>query len=128
MSMHTIGAILETMKQRRQSAENITFGMGGELLQKINRDTMQFAMKASAAMVDGLWRDVYKDPITDSGKRSKRGRLALIPYDGSVKTIREQDLGERENLLRTVFKDGELFIEDDFDTIRARANDTQFIN
>jgi nicotinic acid phosphoribosyltransferase len=52
--------------------------MGGELLQKVNRDTQKFAMKASAACVNGEWRDVYKDPITDSGKRSKKGRLALV--------------------------------------------------
>ena len=37
--------------------------------------------------VDGEWRDVYKDPITDSGKVSKKGR-----FDG----------------LKVVFKNGEL--------------------
>lgn len=78
VSLQTIEAILDGMKLRKQSAENIAFGMGGELLQKVNRDTMKFAMKASAAKVDGLWRDVFKDPVTDSGKRSKKGRLAVI--------------------------------------------------
>lgn len=31
------------------SADNIAFGMGGQLLQIVNRDTNKFAMKASAA-------------------------------------------------------------------------------
>lgn len=61
------------------SADNIAFGMGGALLQMVNRDTQKFAMKCSAAYVDGKWVDVFKDPVTDKGKRSKRGR-----FDGMV--------------------------------------------
>ncbi|WHI45331.1 nicotinate phosphoribosyltransferase [Microbulbifer sp. VAAF005] len=122
ISLHTIEGILSAMKARKQSAENISFGMGGELLQKVNRDTMRFAMKASAVRVDGLWRDVYKDPATDSGKRSKRGRLALINRtDGKPYTIREQDIGGRNNLLETVYRNGKLLIEQDLETIRERA-------
>ncbi|WP_444928720.1 nicotinate phosphoribosyltransferase [Microbulbifer sp. SSSA002] len=122
ISLHTIEAILSAMKVRKQSAENISFGMGGELLQKVNRDTMKFAMKASAVRVNGLWRDVYKDPATDSGKRSKKGRLALVyRQDGTPYTIREQDIGDRTNLLETVYRNGQLLIEQNLEAIRARA-------
>ncbi|GAB2884296.1 hypothetical protein ACCI51_09940 [Microbulbifer echini] len=40
VSRHTIGNILATMKAQKQSAGNIAFGMGAELLQKIKRGTM----------------------------------------------------------------------------------------
>jgi nicotinamide phosphoribosyltransferase len=97
----TIEAILVEMTARGLSADNIAFGMGGELLQKVNRDTQKFAMKASAVCVNGNWRDVFKDPITDSGKRSKKGRLALVKNsEGQYQTIREQDLGQQQNQLR----------------------------
>lgn len=123
ISQQMIEAILEAMKQQKQSAENIGFGMGGELLQKSNRDTMQFAMKASAAKVDGQWRDVFKDPVTDHGKRSKKGRLAVIrAASGELKTIRVQDLGAEKNLMVPVFKNGKLLQEYNFDEIRERAN------
>ncbi len=122
ISQQTIEAILEAMKQRKQSAENIAFGMGGELLQKINRDTMKFAMKASAAKVAGLWRDVYKDPVTDQGKRSKKGRLAVVRgTTGEIKTIRREDLGQRENLLVPVFRNGKLLRDYAFEEVRQRA-------
>lgn len=122
ISQQTIEAILEAMKQRKQSADNIAFGMGGELLQKVNRDTMKFAMKASAAKVEGIWRDVYKDPVTDKGKRSKKGRLAVIYNEqGNAKTVREQDLGQRVNILKTVFKNGKVVREYNFDQVRANA-------
>lgn len=122
ISQQTIEAILEAMKLRKQSAENIAFGMGGELLQKINRDTMRFAMKASAAKVGGLWRDVYKDPITDTGKRSKKGRLAVVETDnGVLTTVRKQEIGQRNNLLVPIYKNGHLLHEYNFNEIRNRA-------
>ena len=121
ISVETIRRILGMMKVRRLSAANITFGMGGELLQKLDRDTLKFAMKASAVRVDGQWRDVFKDPVTDSGKRSKRGRLALVLEAGEYTTVREAELAERENLLQTVFRNGELLLETDFESIRQRA-------
>jgi len=122
ISQQTIEAILTAMKQRKLSAENVAFGMGGELLQNINRDTMQFAMKASAAKVGGLWRDVYKDPVTDKGKRSKKGLLSVIKDDnGEYKTIRRQDLGKRQDLLVPVFRNGDLIVDHKFEDVRERA-------
>lgn len=123
ISLASIEAILVEMERRGLSAENVAFGMGGELLQKINRDTQKFAMKASSACVDGVWRDVFKDPVTDAGKRSKRGRLALIRNaEGRLETVREDQLDGRNNLLRTVYRNGELLVEDNLATVRARAN------
>lgn len=122
ISLQSMEQILEAMKAREQSADNIAFGMGGELLQKVNRDTQKFAMKASAVQVNGQWRDVFKDPITDSGKRSKRGRLALVRgINGNIETVREDALESRENLLTTVFRNGELLRDWTFEQIRERA-------
>lgn len=114
--------ILKTLKNNKISAENVAFGMGGALLQKLNRDTMRFAMKASYARVDGQWRDVFKDPVTDSGKRSKRGRLALVKTDkGGYKTVREENLNGRRNELQVVFENGQLLADWSLTDIRRRA-------
>lgn len=121
ISLTSIGEILAEMKRRELSADNIAFGMGGELLQKVNRDTQKFAMKASAALIGGEWRDVYKDPITDSGKRSKRGRLALVKGDAGYVTVREDELAGRVNQLRVVYRNGELLVDDSFAVVRARV-------
>ncbi len=123
ISPHTIKAILENMKLHGQSADNIAFGMGAELLQKVNRDTLRFAMKASAVKIDGIWHDVYKDPVTDHGKRSKKGRLGLVRGNGGdYMTVRttENNLGNNE--LKTVFKNGELIREYSLQEIRDRAS------
>ncbi|QTR50837.1 nicotinate phosphoribosyltransferase [Candidatus Thiothrix anitrata] len=122
VDVDSIGVILQRIQQAGFSTENVAFGMGGGLLQKVNRDTLRFAMKASAMQINGAWRDVYKQPVTDSGKHSKRGRLAVIRDAGVIKTVREDALSWESNLLRPVFRNGELLVDDGFDVIRTRSN------
>ncbi|MEY2863182.1 MAG: hypothetical protein RLY58_889 [Pseudomonadota bacterium] len=114
--------IIDAVIEAGFSLDNLAFGMGGGLLQQVDRDTLGWAMKASAARVDGEWRDVYKDPITSRAKRSKRGRLAVVQMaTGQVETIRADELNGRTNLLRPVFDNGRVLVQDDLQTIRARA-------
>jgi len=83
----SIGDILGNMKVNGWSADNIAFGMGGALLQTLNRDTQMFAFKCSSVTVDGKERDVYKKPVTESWKVSKAGRFNVgeeIFRDGKV--------------------------------------------
>ncbi|RAZ60452.1 nicotinate phosphoribosyltransferase [Campylobacter hyointestinalis] len=116
--------ILNELKLRKISADNIVFGMGGALLQHLNRDTLRFAMKANAVSKDGKhWIDVKKDPITDPTKRSKSGRLALIRKGNLFKTIRLDELKKEENKLKPVFKDGKILSKVSFDDIRARVKE-----
>lgn len=53
ISYETLTAILEAMKKHNWSAENIVFGSGGALLQKLNRDTQKCAFKCSYALING---------------------------------------------------------------------------
>lgn len=126
----TIRAILSTFKNMGWSADNIAFGMGGALLQKVDRDTLKFAMKCSAiAVAEGteapVWYDVYKDPITDSGKRSKRGRLKLVRMkaDNSYHTVREDVVvkGPHEEVLVEVFRNGKILKLYTFGAVRANS-------
>jgi nicotinamide phosphoribosyltransferase len=75
ITLTTIDQILESTEKWGWSAQNFAFGSGGDLMQNVSRDTLKFAMKCSAIKVNGEWRDVYKDPITDQGKKSIRGRV-----------------------------------------------------
>jgi len=125
VNMFTIQNMLyQLAKFHGWSADNITFGMGGALLQQLNRDTQKFAFKCSAAEVGGHWRPVFKDPITDPGKNSKKGRLALVePNPGDFQTIEEVNGGafEAQDQLLTVFENGEVKREWGLDEIRQRA-------
>lgn len=122
-----VKTILGLMADSGWSADNIVFGSGGGLLQKFNRDTMKFAMKCAAVQVNGEWIDVYKDPATDPGKVSKKGRMTLVQNRaGEYKTIREEQLQQYllngwAEVLRTVYLNGELVVDDDLEAVRSRA-------
>ncbi len=119
----SIRSILGALAANGYSAENVAFGMGGALLQAVTRDTLGFAMKANAICTaqDG-WYDVYKDPVTSSAKRSKRGVQAVVRRDGVLVSVRRQDLMSGEqNLLQTVWRDGQLLIDQTFAQVRERA-------
>jgi nicotinamide phosphoribosyltransferase len=122
----SIGAILDRVVADGFSASNIAFGMGGALLQKLDRDMQNFAYKASAVEIDGKWRDVFKDPATDSAKRSKRGLLGLVEENGSFTTVPVEaetftPRDHRTNALRPVWRNGALLIDDSLAEIRQRA-------
>jgi nicotinamide phosphoribosyltransferase len=122
INLQSLEAICAAVKQRGFSTDNLAFGMGGALLQQVNRDTLQWAMKASAAHVQGQWRDVFKDPITSSAKKSKKGRLAVVPHPNHwAETVRLDELAGRENLLQPVFRNGELLKDWTFAEVRGRA-------
>lgn len=116
----TIKAILDALAEAGFSADNIAFGQGGALLQRVDRDTLKFAMKCSAAEINGNWVDVYKDPITDHGKKSKRGRVTLYKDRNGEYFSGVEDWPK--SALVTVFEDGVITKEYTFDEVRANAN------
>lgn len=114
------GRLLDHLMAHGWSTDNLTLGMGGGLLQKVDRDTQRFAFKCSEVRVDGRPRDVFKDPATDPGKRSKRGRLALVRgADGALETVPAEP--GVDDVLRDVFVDGEVVVRDGWEAVRARA-------
>jgi len=119
----SIETILERLEAKGWSAENMAFGMGGALLQRdVHRDTMKWAMKANATKRagDAVWYDVFKDPITDKGKISKRGVQALIKTDEGFQSVRRDGLPKgAEDLLKPVWENGKLLRGQSFADVRA---------
>jgi nicotinamide phosphoribosyltransferase len=130
ITVRSIRTILSNLQFNGYSADNIAFGQGGALLQIVNRDDQRFAMKCSAVEVNGVWRDVFKDPVTDPHKRSKAGRLALLKKDDAYVTVREGSAAHADAIangytpaLKLVFENGMLQADQRFQSIRDRAND-----
>jgi nicotinamide phosphoribosyltransferase len=107
---------------KRWSASNIAFGSGGGLLQKVNRDTQKWAFKCCYALVNGRSVDVRKDPVTDSGKQSKAGRLDLILDEGKFSTVvlNDHDVSHHKSVMNTVFENGNILYHTTLDDCRKR--------
>lgn len=119
INQETISRILYRMDEAGYSSDNIAFGQGGDLLQNVTRDTLKFAMKCSACEVDGIWRDVYKQPITDFGKESKKGRITLYQNENGYYT----DLIDvsKESCMIKVFENGDVLKRYTMDEIRQNS-------
>jgi nicotinamide phosphoribosyltransferase len=122
----SIQGIYAALKNENISAENLVLGMGGALLQKVNRDTQKFALKCSYAEVNGQAVEVKKAPVEinangeviTSFKTSKSGRLKLVKNNGYA-TRRENEDSSRDEL-QTVFVNGIIQQEYTFEDVRAR--------
>jgi len=115
-----INRILEALKIRGWSADNVAFGMGGALLQQCNRDTQKFAIKASSITINGKIKDVYKSPVTDNSKWSKKGRLKLVRNNGVLETVDIHEPGQ--NILEVVWENGKLLRDQTLADIRTLAS------
>jgi len=85
----TVKTILEAVLQEKYAASNVAFGMGGGLLQKVNRDTMSFATKLSymRRADDGREITVVKSPLGVESKMSLGGKMMVLhEVDGEKMT------------------------------------------
>ena len=130
-----IELILFTAKANGYSADNWVFGSGGGLLQKFDRDTLKFAIKASYGEKEiigshgkGVFKfPISKDPVTSKGKRSKGGKLILHKSSGRFSTISSEDQSDAMfnsyiDQLETVFENGEIKRLQTFEEVRNIAN------
>lgn len=53
ISFDSLGEILQAMKEAKWSADNVGYGSGGALLQRMDRDTQKCAFKCSYAIING---------------------------------------------------------------------------
>lgn len=132
---YTIDRILKSVTSAGFSADNVAFGMGGALLQQVNRDTQRFAFKCSSVSIANAtdldeflrgdredlkaeFRDVFKDPVTDPGKQSKKGRIGAKLENGTWSVCQDLD---PENKLQAVFSNGYIVRTTTLDEIRSLA-------
>ena len=111
--------ILDKVAESGWSVENVVLGCGGGLLQKHNRDTLKFAFKCSLATVNDKPVEVWKAPVDDPVKKSKRGKLALVRNgQGQFETIEN---AQNEPDLVRIFENGRLLVDHDLEAIRMRV-------
>jgi len=131
VSMPMVKKILDAVLKEGYSAQNVAFGMGGGLLQKVNRDTMSFATKLSfVRFEDGTCRDIMKMPKTDTGKASLPGILRVrrdretLLETVEPKSFDQRSDYDRDDLLRPVYDCGPIpGVWENFEVVRNRVKE-----
>lgn len=104
MTPELIQTCLQEVVNLGYAPETVTYGMGGGLLQKVNRDTQRFALKCSEILIRGKSIPVQKSPVSDRSKASRAGRFDPV-----------------EHGLQKVFENGKLLVEDSLENVRRRV-------
>ncbi|GAA5032263.1 nicotinate phosphoribosyltransferase [Marivirga lumbricoides] len=129
VNYEAIQEIYTALKQQKISAENLVLGMGGALLQKLDRDTQKYALKCSYAEINGKPVLVQKRPkelnskgeLIESFKTSKAGKLKLVQLNNSYQTVSPNEYPQISDELITVFENGKILKEYSFEEIRENA-------
>lgn len=114
--------ILKGLEAKGFASNNLVFGIGSYTYNYLTRDTFGFAVKATWGQVNGVGRELFKDPVTDSGvKKSAKGLLRVEQTNNGFELFDQQSF-EQENMgvLQTVFENGQLLRECSLDQIRER--------
>ncbi len=116
--------ICERLKAKGFASTNVVLGIGSYTYQFNTRDTFGFAMKATYGEVNGVGREIYKDPVTDDGTKKSAKGLIKIEFENGQYQLKDQvDWNEEKTgELKIVFKDGKLLIDQSLAEIRARLN------
>lgn len=116
--------ILKGLKKKGFASSNVVFGIGSYTYQYNTRDTFGFAVKATWGQVNGVAREIHKDPKTDGGiKKSAKGLLRVEIENGEY-ILYDQQSNEEEKMgeLVDVFENGTLLIDHSLSEIRRRLN------
>ena len=121
--------ILTRLKDKGFVSTCIVFGIGSYTLNMISRDDLGTAIKATSAVVNGERVSIYKDPKTDTSKKSARGLLCVTNsiFGGYELSDDVSVASANTGLLKTVWKDGKFIQPVTFeDVIKNMHNEYGF--
>jgi nicotinamide phosphoribosyltransferase len=119
---NTVEEVYTVNEKHGFAANNMVFGSGGWLAQKLDRDTNKFAQKASQVSINGVKRDINKSPVTAPWKSSKKGRLDLVFRNNKLQTVSGEN--NSDSIMSDVFENGKILKEYTLDEVRANTEKT----
>lgn len=119
--------ILKKLEAKGFASSNVVFGVGSYTYTYVTRDTYGFAVKATAGIVNGEVRQIFKDPATDSGKTKKSLKGFLGVYfdeDNGLYVVDNLDEEPYDDELKVRFTNGALYNETSLQEIRNRVSNS----
>lgn len=125
ITLYRAKEIVNRLAEKGFASINVVFGIGSYTYQYNTRDTFGFAIKSTACVIDGVEKQIFKNPKTDDGlKKSQKGKVHVYKNNGKISFTDGHSLDSElsTDLLQTIFKDGKLVNEVTFAQIRERLS------
>jgi len=120
--------ICERLEAKGFASINVVFGIGSYTYQYNTRDTLGFAIKSTLCVINGIEKQIFKDPKTDDGvKKSQKGKVHVYKSSGKIVFSDGHDLESElsTDLLQPIFENGKMLNEQTFSQIRERLAATR---
>lgn len=124
--------ICKRLVEKGFASTNIVFGVGSYSMGYATRDSQGSAVKATYVEIEGVGREIFKDPITDDGtKKSATGLLKVVEtftndsygklHHSGYQLVDKVSWEEEETgALETIYEDGKFVKTVTLDEIRAK--------
>lgn len=112
--------ICERLKAKGFASTNIVLGVGSYSMGYATRDNQGGAVKATYCEVNGIGREIFKDPITDDGtKKSAKGLMKVVLKDNTYTLVDQVSWNEEKTgELHEIFRNGKLVVDETLTEIR----------
>ena len=123
ITLERANQILSRLEAKGFASSNVVFGVGSYTYQYNTRDTFGFAMKATYGEVNGVGREIFKQPKTDNGLKNSAHGLLRVEKDaqGNYQLLDRQTWEQEQGgELKTRFRNGQLMNREDLTTLRQR--------
>lgn len=117
--------IYSRLESIKCAACNLVLGVGSYSYQYASRDSLGYAVKATACIVNGEFRPIFKQPKTDDGTKNSLKGLIAVYKDANGKYFAKDEVSfdeEKQGELKPVFKDGKLLVDWSLKEIRENIN------
>ena len=128
--------ITKKLKEKGFASINTVLGVGSFSFQYNTRDTFGYALKSTLCIINGVEKQIFKDPKTDDGiKKSQKGKVVVYrdPATGEIKfkdgfslndsLYLETKHGKIDlDMMVETFRDGRLLVDERFENIRKRLH------
>ncbi|GAA0738146.1 nicotinate phosphoribosyltransferase [Gaetbulibacter jejuensis] len=116
--------ICKRLHDKGFATTNVVLGIGSFTYQFNTRDTFGFAMKATSVVVNGMRREIFKDPITDDGVKKSAKGLIKVDYEDGIYILKDEvsEIEENKGELKVIYENGKFFNFTNLNQIRERIN------
>lgn len=115
------------LENAHMAACNLVLGIGSYSYQFASRDSLGFAIKATACMINGELKEIFKHPKTDDGTKNSLKGLITVEQEDNGKYYAVDQVSPKEEMcgcLETVFENGILKKEYSLKEIRERIDNS----
>lgn len=111
--------ILKQLHDKYFATDCIVLGVGSYTYQYVTRDTHGIAIKTTAAIINGVEHELFKDPITDDGtKKSAKGWIKVLKGENDLYYMEDQQKDTNGGCLEVVFRNGSVIKTQTYQEIR----------